>query len=85
MAAINEMKTTPKYSSGETIQAGDRVTYDDDEMIVEDIITEEDLQWDSYWSKFGTGIMLRNATMGRLYAAFNDEHLFFVGRATNTK
>jgi hypothetical protein len=74
------MSKLPTYKSGENILIEDRVKYDNEDGIIEDIITEDNPNWENYWKKLGTGVMVKCPKYGRVFVKFEDEDLLFISR-----
>ena len=75
------MTECPKYSSGEKIDIGDLVRYDESEGTIELIVTPESPDWESYWHELGQGVMVKCPKYGRVFVPFDDEHLEFIKKA----
>jgi len=69
-----------KYLCGEIIQKGDHIKYDEENGIVDFIVTSDNPQWESYWKDLGEGVMLLLPTFGSLYVPTGDKELVFVSR-----
>ena len=70
----------PKYSSGELILQGDKITFNDEKGFVEFVVTSEHSQWETYWKNLGSGIMLSVPSFGSVFISMDDDELSFVSR-----
>jgi hypothetical protein len=70
------MDTTPTYSTGEPILAGDVVLFGVEEGVVELVIAKGSPA-EGYIQE---GVMLLGPTFGRMHVKFGDEDLILVGR-----
>jgi hypothetical protein len=77
-------KTVPKYLSGEKILKRDHIKYDGENGEVDFTITEDSPDWDSYWCDLDVGVMLKVPSFGLVYVPFDDEHLKFISRESDT-
>lgn len=71
-----------KYSSGEEIQARDRVLYHSEPSQIEFVAKPEDTETAWYVEQFGGGSMLLAPSFGRVFVSNpeDDEDLEFVAR-----
>lgn len=65
-----------------SLRIDDNVKYDNENEneIIEDIITENSPDWEDYWKKLGTDVMIKCLKYGRVFVKLKDEDLVFVSR-----
>jgi hypothetical protein len=68
------------YSSGEEIQAGDRVLYHGEPGQVEFVAKPGDPKTTWYFEQFRGGCMILARSFGRVFVSTTDEDLEFVSR-----